>query len=77
MNANRKHLPKEMKNAKLKKGQDPLMWKNKEETLLAACWQDTGRVNMLASSGTFSTAQVKVQSKKENRYVTKPSVQVD
>ncbi|XP_068221401.1 piggyBac transposable element-derived protein 4-like [Palaemon carinicauda] len=72
---NRKYLPSQMKKVKPKKGQLPIMWKSKDEELVAVVWQDSGRVNILSSVGDTGTVKKSIQSKKGVREVDKPSLQ--
>ncbi|XP_042224023.1 piggyBac transposable element-derived protein 4-like [Homarus americanus] len=74
--ANRKGLPKEMKNMKPKRGALPTIWENANKTMLACTWQDTGKVNMLATVGNVGVTGVEVHAKTGLRTVKKPNIQV-
>ena len=61
---------------KQKRGDLPITYIDDESSMLACTWQDTGRVNMLSTIGDTGIKKVVVKSKKGNRDVSKPSVQV-
>lgn len=73
---NRKGLPQDMKNIKKKKGDLPDIWINNQSQILACSWQDTGKVSMISTVGNTGITEVDVRSKKGNRSVYKPNVQV-
>ena len=73
---NRKGLPKDMKQTKLKKGDLPKMWLTEDKALLACTWQDTGKVNMLSTIGDSSVTDVTVKKRTGPTVVPKPSIQV-
>lgn len=72
----REGLPPDMARMKKKRGELPTIWEKKDKTMLACSWQDTCRVNMLSTIGSTGTEKVVVKSKKGNRLVDKPSVQI-
>lgn len=74
--ANRKGLPMEMRRMKIKRGELPVIWHNDDKTMLACTWQNTGKVNMLSTVGDYGTKEGTIRSKKGDRKVDKPSVQV-
>ena len=73
---NRKGLPKDMKQTKLKKGDLPKLWLTEDKALLACTWQDTGKVNMFSTIGDFSVTDVTVKKRTGPTVVPKPSIQV-
>ena len=79
---NKKYLPKEMRNSKLKlkKGEAPISWVNKDKSIIASTWQDSGRVNMISTVGdsgiTKKTVNNKRGAKERTREVQKPNINV-
>lgn len=61
---------------KLKRGNLPVIFEDEDDTTLACMWQDIGRVSMLSAIGDCGSTRVKIESKKGDREVDKPSVQV-
>jgi hypothetical protein len=63
-------------NLQLKRGDLPVIWENHDSSVLACTWQDTGRVNMISTVGNAGVSEVHTRSKKGNRSVLKPNIQV-
>ena len=59
----RKYLPAELKTMKLKQGDLPAYWVDKDE-MLCCTWQDIGRVNMLSNIGDTGISVKQVKKRK-------------
>ena len=73
----RKGLPH--MNMKIKHGESPIMWVNRDKTMLSCSWQDTAKVNMISTIGNTDLTHTEVHSKKSaknTRKVTKPNLAV-
>lgn len=76
---NRRGMPTECKPSicKLKKGEKPKFWLNKEEGMIACTWQDTGRVTLLSTVNDNDLTVVNVRTKNADngyRSVAKPKM---
>ena len=74
--ANRKGLPQEIKTIKANRGTLPNIWLRSDKKAIACSWQDTGKVNVISTVGNPGVTSVRVRTKKGDREVSKPTIQV-